>query len=201
MREEILIAVVVAITALSGVLGTLLGVKMTNKFPAIVIGWRKKNRVVLRDERLMPVYVKTRLWGVWAMLDIITMLVLAGYESSYGNWSFVLWILIVGGIIAVGLIAMWRIRLASFHKLRNEMGVELERDEETVKNVIGDVRKEVNPFERRLCICGAVLFTVISVAQFMQGQIFLGVLLAVCSTYFIVYTIVKLVKSRRDTDK
>ena len=65
MSEFIIIAIAVEITSLAGFVGMHIGKRVICKMPFDVIGWQKKNHVILRDRCLYPAFWNTVMLRAW----------------------------------------------------------------------------------------------------------------------------------------
>jgi membrane protein implicated in regulation of membrane protease activity len=167
------------------------------KAPSYVVGWRKKDRACFNDERLKPAYWKVRFWVTWLLYAICAITVLIIYEIIMNDWLLAFCLLAFGGLLAVFFATRLRKRQADFNRLKDELGIVLERDENAVKSATSaNVRRSIPSL---LVLTGIFLFN--SIMQFILGYWFLGILFMVLAAAYVAMTIYYSRKHRNEKGK
>ena len=149
-----------------------------------VVGNLKK--FVLRDKRPIPALWKQHIWNTWlissacyATMGIYLILTDSVYKGAA--------IAIVGITAVLIFIIPWKKCKTKFSRLKGELGIELERYEDTGKPLIEQ------PFWRRrywrnrhVFAKFVVICSIISILYFIQGNMFMGVVIAIFAAYEII---------------
>lgn len=185
MRDIIILAVTLAIAIPAAFLGMHICKKRFMKSPYLVIGWRKKNRAILRDTRLYPAYWKMHMLAVWMVMNTAVVIV-AIYGFARNEWPIVLG---VCGAVAVVLALLFRKSRINFDKLKDEIGVMLEGDKDEIKAAQKAAIKDMFKANKKLLIFVAVLLPFASAVNIMQGYFLPGFLSAGLGLFYIIMLI------------
>ena len=196
MTSMIVVIVVLATVAVAigaGFLGIILGKELVMKNPVIIAGHRKKNRVVIRDERLKPAFWKMQKWFTWSVFAASGIPVLVGFAVFYSNWPLVIGIVAVGAVLLPVLLATWHKSKANFYHLVEAWGVVMEKEETVVKGAVAHQLNKLFPLLILMTICMSLL----SILQFFNGNLILGSFGALVAAYTFGYTVFVAVKKQR----
>ena len=180
-----------------------MGKKIYFKAPVIVIGWRKKSQTFFRDERLKPAYWKVRRWVTWIMMSIcypIGILVPHVIRDEL-DWIIIFIILGIGALGAIVSAVMRRKRLSEFYKLKNELGIEFERDGETIKKAISEASKAGTKTAKIACIMGTTIFAFLSLKSFLDGDLFFAIFFAVMVGFYLFLFIKQMLVSKKKVEQ
>ena len=182
-----------AIMFFSGWLGAVIGKRLFFKMSVHVMGWRRKNRFVVNDERLLPALWKMHIWGRWTLLSATITLTCTGL-AIYRNDFLFLAGAIVGGTVATAVsVIFWRERIAQFNALKERLGVVLERDEKAVKAARAQGMKQIRPF----WIVVTALFFVLSMLHFWINNTLFGILWGAIAVGYVVLILYYRAKEKR----
>ena len=191
--EIFFLLIMIPAMALSLFLGIKLSDKMLSKMPCI-IGFRKKNRFIIHDERLKSLYWKARNWGTLIFLVLFIAAVILVTEPARGN---VLIILVISGAAAISSIfcaVMHRKRRKDFNKMKDELGIELERYDDTDKAKNKEITDKTMKTLRPLIIFMIVMLIIMSVRYFMQDKYIQGIIFAVIAVSNLITWIIIVIK-------
>jgi len=147
---DIILYVIIMLAVAFGVFITMRGFKkdFDKNHAHTVNAWSKKNRGILRtdNEELNRTYWKVKFWNTLLAAAVITPPGVLGLQAILGGWNLP-FALVFLGICTPALVCavlMRRKRRIEFNKLKDELGVELERDENEVKKVSGEFVKGIS---------------------------------------------------------
>jgi ABC-type dipeptide/oligopeptide/nickel transport system permease component len=151
------------------------------------IGWRKKDTGILRtdDMRVKSAYWKVRFWDHWLANSFIPVLFVAFRIIDGTLFPLPLMFANLGIIIPaiICFVVMRRKRWTDFNKLKDELGIELEQDENVIKEEIW--HKQGNSI--RLAI---MVFSISAVISLITGN-FTGIIIntavIACCVFLIIF--------------
>ena len=166
-----------------------------------IIGNPKKF-IILQDKRLIPTLWKQYIWKTWASNSalytyfgiLFIIFDLMDYEFMIFDSNFLDYER-GAGLVSIGIAATaifiipLRKSKAYFYKLKDNLGVELKRDEEAVKTIMGKTAR-VDRLKFKIIV---VVNTVSSTVFFAAGNMFLGTLIAISA----IYSIIKLIELKK----
>ncbi|MCL2637841.1 MAG: hypothetical protein FWD48_05655 [Oscillospiraceae bacterium] len=182
MTELIILAIIIPIIVLSAYIGIRIGNKMVRKMPYYVIGLRKKSRVILRDERLFPAFMKmnTRrtltIMVPSAALGAVSVFVVNGYDRF-----IIIGFLSISIVFTLIFAVLWYKSKVEFYKQKDELGIVFESDETAVKTAQKNSAEMYYKKFFKLFIILAAATTIISIVNIIQNNVFAGIMSAVCA--------------------
>ena len=146
-----------------------------------------KNFIVLRDKRLIPALWKQYTWSTWATYSASYAFMGIYLIVTYSTYKGVA-ITVIGIIAIVIFLILWSKSKTDFYRLKDELGIVLERDEEVVNSIIKrPYWRNRHTFMKFVIIC-----SVFSIFFFINGDILMGALIAI----FLAYEIIEFKKYR-----
>jgi len=189
VSDLIILVIILPIIIFTVFLGFFLVKKTVKKPTFLIVGWRKKNRVVLRDERLISAYWKMNNRISWIAGEIAVILGLTA--AFHNNIPLVLGILAMGMAVLIVLTAIWYKSLARFNKLKNELGVAPEHDERVIKTATEELMKDANTHSN------LISFTALSLILFVIGFIQNNLLICILSGFSTIYLIITIIRVKK----
>jgi len=174
-------------------LSMILAKNMIMKNPVIIAGHRKKNRVIIRDERLKPAFWKMQKWFTWNVLAATLIPVIVGFAVFYGNWPLVICTLVVSAVVMPVLVSVWHKSKTDFYQLVEAWGVVTEKDETAVKGEV--TQQQIKLFPQFVAL--TITMSLVSVLQFSNGNLWLGTFGTLVAAYSFGYTVFVAVKKIR----
>jgi hypothetical protein len=168
----------------------------------IIIGWRKKNRAVVRDERLKLNYWKVNFWHWCLTYAVVGTILITVLQAIIKNWLFALFIFGIGALVCGLFLFMRHKRWVDFHSEKEELGVIPERGKDAFKEAkkeMEDCRMSRIQSFLPFYIILSVILTALSVLIFTMNEMITGIPVFLYAAIFI-YITVKIIyfKNKRD---
>ena len=160
-----------------------------------IVGLLRKNYLILRDERLVPALWRIQVLSVCIIFSAVSGAVLIGLAMHRGQ--LLVPVIILSVIVTAFFVVIWLKSRKDFDKMKDELGIVLERDEVMVKALLDKNKKKT--FHIIWIIAGSLNF----IRHFMAQEILFSIVwgaVAIIHLLDILFYFIKKKRGKQEQD-